>query len=439
MRDLPIPARLYSVAVAAAAAFAIVVVSAYDVPPALVATLGFGFLFLVSDYAPVWFSHVSYSVGFVVAIAAVIAAGPATAAAAAAFATFDRELFKRADWLPRLFINAGAISLSTLAMGLVYSGLGGPIGSIDAGDFPGVFIPLVLGSIVFFVVNTLLVSFMVALARRVPIREVWYSDYRRTASIHFMFAALGVLFASLYTSISWAAVPIVILPLLAARGAFHTAEQVRLTFEASLASMITALEAKDPYTAGHADRVSRLSEMVARSFGFSESKARRLRYAALLHDVGKVTIDTRVLRKPGKLTAEEYDHMKVHSRRGAEIISEIDLLADMIDGVRHHHERVDGAGYPDGLAGDALSDVAKIIMVSDAFDSMTSTRSYRKAMPLEKALAELRRCQGTQFDPRMVDALERAVSRWGWAPTPESYVGELTPRPETSPHAVAGA
>lgn len=437
MRDLPVSAWLWSIAVAAAAALAIAGVAILDAPPALAATLGFGFLFLVSDYAPVWFAHVSYSVGFVVAIAAVIAGGPVTAAAASAFAAIDRELFKRADWLPRLFINAGAIALSTLALGLVFTGLGGPVGDVSASDFPEILVPLILGSIVFFVINTALVSVMVALARRVPMREVWYSDYRRTASIHFMFAALGVLFAALYTSISWAAVPIVILPLLAARGAFHTSEQVRLTFEASLASMITALEAKDPYTAGHADRVSRLSEMVARAYGFRESKARRLRYAALLHDVGKVTIDTRVLRKPGKLTPEEYDHMKVHSLRGAQIISEIDLLADMIDGVRHHHERVDGAGYPDGLDGSGLSDVAKIIMVSDAFDSMTSTRSYRKAMPVEKALAELRRCQGTQFEPKMVDALEKAISRWGWAPTPESYVGELTPRPEVSPHAAA--
>ncbi|HVL89033.1 MAG TPA: HD-GYP domain-containing protein [Actinomycetota bacterium] len=434
MRDLPVRATLFAFAVAAAAALSIAVAGP-DAWPSIAAVIGFGLLFLAADYAPVWFAHVSYSVGFVVAIAAVISIGPAPAAVAATFAAIDRELFSRKDWLPRIMINAGALALSTLVLGSILVSLGGPVGSIGAEDFPGILLPLVLGSTAFFIVNAGLVSVMVSLARRTPLREVWHSDYRRTTTMHFLFAALGVLFAALYTSISWAAVPFVVVPLFAARHAFQTAEKSRETFESTLGSMITALEAKDPYTAGHASRVSQISEMVARAYGFSESKARRVRYAALLHDVGKVTIDTRVLRKPGKLTPEEYDHMKVHSIRGAELIAEIDMLADMVDGVRHHHERVDGAGYPDGLAGEALSDVAKIIMVSDAFDSMTSTRSYRKAMPMEKAFAELRRCEGTQFAPEMIDALERAIARWGWTPAPESYVGELTARPAESVHA----
>lgn len=437
MRDLPVKATLFAFAVAATASAAIAA-GAPDVWPSLAAVAGFGLLFLAADFAPVWFAHVSYSVGFVVAIAAVISIGPAPAAVAAAFAAIDRELPRRSDWLPRIMINAGALALSTLALGWIFVALGGPVGSVTARHFPAIIPPLLLGSAAFFVLNAGLVSVMVSLARRVPLAEVWHSDYRRTATMHFLFAALGVLFAVLYTNISWMAVPFVVGPLFAARRAFQTAENSRERFESTLASMITALEAKDPYTAGHANRVSQLSQMVARSYGFSESKARRVRYAALLHDVGKVTIDTRVLRKPGKLTPEEYDHMKVHSIRGAELIAEIDLLADMVDGVRHHHERLDGAGYPDGLGGAALSDVAKIIMVSDAFDSMTSTRSYRKAMPMEKALAELRRCEGTQFAPEMIDALEHAIARWGWEPAPESYVGEITPRPAEAIHALHG-
>jgi HD-GYP domain-containing protein (c-di-GMP phosphodiesterase class II) len=145
-----------------------------------------------------------------------------------------------------------------------------------------------------------------------------------------------------------------------------------------------------------------------------------------MHDVGKLTVDTRVLQKPGKLTMDEFEHMKVHPIRGSEIVAEIDLLKDMVDGVRHHHERMDGNGYPDGLSGRDLSLEARMIMVCDAFDSMTSTRSYRKAMPLEAAFAELRRCQGTQFDEHMVDCLEAAVARHGWEPAPEAYQGILT-------------
>ncbi|HEX9697704.1 MAG TPA: HD-GYP domain-containing protein [Actinomycetota bacterium] len=438
MRDLPVRATLFAFGVAVCAAAAILAAAGPGAWPSAGIVVGFGLLFLAADWAPVWFAHVSYSVGFVVAIAAVISIGPAPAAIAAAFGAIDRELLSRKDWLPRIAINAGALALSTLALGQIFVALGGPVGAVGTDDFPGIIMPLVAGSIAFFIVNAGLVSVMVSLARRVPLKDVWHSDYRRTTTMHFLFAALGVLFAAMYTSISWAAVPFVVVPLFAARHAFQTAEKSRETFESTLASMITALEAKDPYTAGHANRVSQIAQLVARAHGFSESKARRVRYAALLHDVGKVTIDTRVLRKPGKLTAEEYDHMKVHSIRGAELIADIDLLADMVDGVRHHHERLDGGGYPDGLDGTALSDVAKIIMVSDAFDSMTSTRSYRKAMPMENAFAELRRCEGTQFAPEMIEALERAIARWGWTPAPESYAGELTPRPAESVHAAHG-
>jgi HD-GYP domain-containing protein (c-di-GMP phosphodiesterase class II) len=144
-------------------------------------------------------------------------------------------------------------------------------------------------------------------------------------------------------------------------------------------------------------------------------------------------VDTRVLQKPGKLTSDEFEHMKVHPIRGSEIVADIELLRDMVDGVRHHHERMDGKGYPDGLSGENLSLAARMIMVCDAFDSMTSTRSYRRAMPLSAAFAELRRCQGTQFDEQMVNCLEAALLRYGWEPAPETYQGVLVePSPKST-------
>ncbi len=426
---------MYAAAVAVVACVGALASAKGGPPVELFTVLGFGLVFIFAEAVPVTLTHVSYSVGFVVAICCVIAAGPAAAAAAAAFAAFDLDLRKRPDWLGRLFFNAGQFSVSTLALGMVYRSTGGPIGSLAAADFPEALIPITLGTAAFFITNTLLVSMMVRLVRRVPWREILYSDYRVTLMSYFSLAALGVLLAVLYLNISWAALPLIVTPLLGARHAFQTARRMQETFDSTLRGLIKALEAKDPYTGGHAERVSHISSLVARAYGFSESKVRRVRYAALMHDIGKTTIDTRVLQKPGKLTPEEYDHMKHHSARGAELVSEIDMLSDMVDGVRHHHERMDGRGYPDGLAGDNLSDVAKMIMVSDAFDSMTSTRSYRKAMPMEKAFAELRRCEGSQFAPEMIDALERAIARWGWAPTPEPFEGELTPRPVESPHA----
>src|SRR5207244_3708320 len=117
--------------------------------------------------------------------------------------------------------------------------------------------------------------------------------------------------------------------------------------------------------------------------GLSEERCRAIRYAAIMHDVGKLTVLSSVLQKPGKLTPEEYEHMKIHPLRGVEIVSEIDLLREVIVAVRHHHERIDGKGYPDGLAGEEIPLLARIVTVSDAFDSMTSTRTYRKAKTVE--------------------------------------------------------
>jgi HD-GYP domain-containing protein (c-di-GMP phosphodiesterase class II) len=168
--------------------------------------------------------------------------------------------------------------------------------------------------------------------------------------------------------------------------------------------------------------------MTARAYGLNEERCRAIRYSALMHDVGKLGVWNKVLKKPGKLTPEEYEHMKDHPVLGVEIVGEIDLLQEAIDGVRHHHERMDGQGYPDGLKGEDIPLFARLIMVCDAFDSMTSTRTYRVAKTVEEAFVELRRCAGTQFDVASLNALERAVAEHGWTP-----VGREIPEEEKEP------
>jgi HD-GYP domain-containing protein (c-di-GMP phosphodiesterase class II) len=141
----------------------------------------------------------------------------------------------------------------------------------------------------------------------------------------------------------------------------------------------------------------------------------------MLHDVGKLGVPTKVLQKTGKLTEEEYAAIQLHPMRGLEIIREIGFLDEALAGIMHHHERIDGRGYPMGLAGDEIPEFARVLAVADAFDCMTSTRSYRGARSLAEAVAELRRCSGTQFDPAFVDAMVAAVEREGWQ-TPEAPV-----------------
>jgi putative nucleotidyltransferase with HDIG domain len=182
----------------------------------------------------------------------------------------------------------------------------------------------------------------------------------------------------------------------------------------TLAALCDALEHKDAYTAAHAHDVADLSEAVGRRIGLEGAELRNVRYAALLHDIGKIGIRTEILVKPGKLTDAEFAEMKQHTVIGQRILEPIPFFADVHRIVRWAHERWDGGGYPDGIAAGEIPLAARIICACDAFHAMTSDRPYRAAMPVADAVAELHRHSGSQFDPQVVDALvEEAVGAGG--------------------------
>ena len=170
-----------------------------------------------------------------------------------------------------------------------------------------------------------------------------------------------------------------------------------------LHSLTSAVDAKDAYTCGHSERVALLSRHLAAAAGIPANEVERIYMAGLLHDVGKIGVPEAVLQKPGKLTVEEFDQMKKHPEIGARILADIKQVKDILPGVLHHHERYDGKGYPAGLAGENIPLMGRILCLADCFDAMTSNRTYRKALPLEVALTEIRRCSGTQFDPKLTD------------------------------------
>ncbi len=171
-----------------------------------------------------------------------------------------------------------------------------------------------------------------------------------------------------------------------------------------LHSLTSAVDAKDAYTCGHSERVALLSRHLAQHARLTDHEVERVYMAGLLHDVGKIGVPEAVLQKTGKLTPEEFEQIKKHPEIGARILQDIKQIRDIIPGVLHHHERYDGKGYPAGLAGADIPLMGRIICLADCFDAMTSSRTYRKALPLEVALAEIRRCSGTHFDPRMSEA-----------------------------------
>ncbi|HEX8525309.1 MAG TPA: HD domain-containing phosphohydrolase [Tepidisphaeraceae bacterium] len=170
-----------------------------------------------------------------------------------------------------------------------------------------------------------------------------------------------------------------------------------------LHSLTSAVDAKDAYTCGHSERVALLARRLAQEINLSDYEVERIYMAGLLHDVGKIGVSEAVLQKPGKLTVEEFDMMKKHPEIGARILQDIREIKDIIPGVLYHHERFDGKGYPSGLAGENIPVMGRILCLADCFDAMTSNRTYRKALPLEVALIEIRRCSGTQFDPKLAE------------------------------------
>ena len=184
-------------------------------------------------------------------------------------------------------------------------------------------------------------------------------------------------------------------------------ERLEDLFMSVIVSLTMALEAKDPYTEGHSVRVAAYSEAIGKQLGLGATTLDMVHRSCLLHDIGKIAVDETILAKRGHLNELEREKMDMHVLIGESILRPIALLHPLLPGVRHHHEKYDGSGHPDGLRGEEIPIEARIMAVADAFDAMTSSRPYRKPMPEEEALAELRAAAGSQFDPRVVAAFEQ--------------------------------
>ena len=189
----------------------------------------------------------------------------------------------------------------------------------------------------------------------------------------------------------------------------QAAHENRELFLNSIRMVAAAIDEKDPYTRGHSGRVAKYSLVIAHELGLSEEEMDKLRISALLHDVGKIGVDDRILKKPGKLTEEEFDQMKEHPSKGANIMRPVAQLQDMLPGIELHHERIDGQGYPYGLRGDDIPMMARIIAVADAVDAITTDRPYHSGHDLEYALKEIRNLTGKRYAVEVVDALESAM------------------------------
>ncbi|HLX63920.1 MAG TPA: HD-GYP domain-containing protein [Planctomycetota bacterium] len=180
-----------------------------------------------------------------------------------------------------------------------------------------------------------------------------------------------------------------------------------------LAVMAKVLEAKDPNTRFHSEKVSMLASNIAREMGFSEEEVKRVSIAGILHDIGKMGISEAILKKAGPLTLEEREIVERHPSDAAQMLGSLEMLKGAVSYIKHHHEHFDGSGYPDQLAGESIPLGARIIHVAEAFDSMVTQRSYSPALSPEEAMAELQQLSGVQFDPNVVDVLDQILSKTG--------------------------
>jgi len=277
-------------------------------------------------------------------------------------------------------------------------------------------IALIVADLLQCVGNALVVSVMYKVHLGRPFRRQFLGMLRSSGLVYVGYGVIGVIFVVIWVSaeVNYFSVVLVLAPLLVAQWSFGQYGDERRSHERTLNALVTAMETKDRYTRGHSERVAELCELMARHLSLSAQRSEELRYAGLLHDIGKLGLPTRLLRRAAPLSDDALVHMAMHADIGAEIIADIEFLEEALEGVRHHHERWDGRGYPDGQSGEEIPEFARIIAVADAFDTMTTDRGDRPAYSVAAALQELRGGAGAQFDPSMVDAMEQALERHDW-------------------------
>ncbi|WP_197084465.1 HD-GYP domain-containing protein [Saccharothrix sp. ST-888] len=368
---------------------------------------------------------------FPVLFAGVLILPPAAAALVAlpaAFARYaDQRRTLRRSW------NAAQLAVSAYTAGVVFHLTDGPR-LLPGSEFPAALLPALASVATFCLVNSALVAGMRRLAGprtvgrprpgaalRGPLAVVL------PALVH---GAGGLMVAILWRGPYGAfAAVLALLPFTISAWVFAQGHRERTAQQTSVQALVQAVEIKDAYTRGHSERVGRAAVLIAGQLGMVEERLRTLHFAGTLHDVGKLGVATELLRRNGPLSEAERRAVEVHPVFGHELVRDIAFLGEEgRAGILHHHERLDGLGYPDGLAGDRIPEFARIISVADAFDSMTSTRSYRRGRPVAEAVAELERCAGSQFDPAMVRALVAAVAEHGWEPVlppPGGWAGEV--------------
>lgn len=346
----------------------------------------------------------SVSLGFAVTFAGIVYGGPIYGALVGLMGAVSVDELRQRKNILLMIGNGAQLALSAMVAGLVFVAVGGNT-LIAGGDRSSVWAPA-LATAAFFLVNVALVGGGVAIRSGIglpkAIRELNPAPYSVGLVV---LALLGFVMAHLLALGSWIGLALLVLPFALARRTFRVYLELSEAYTSTVRSLVAAIEAKDPYTRGHSERVAILSRALAERSGLPATDVELVERAALLHDVGKIGVRLSTLTSADPLSAEEVREIRSHPTIGSTLLESVEFLSDVVPVVRHHHEHVDGAGYPDGLAGDEIPLLARVLATADAYDAMTSDRAYRAAMSDERAIAEMRRVSGQQLDAAMVERL----------------------------------
>jgi putative nucleotidyltransferase with HDIG domain len=352
----------------------------------------------------------SSSITFLPLLTCVLLFGPVPALILhAATGTFGEAIVRRSEPIKGIF-NVSQYLLSTVVGGVVFQALGGtPQAGLDS-TFALQVGPLVGFGLTFLFINQGAVAIVIAVSERMPLRRVWGLLVGRSGAnlgYDLLISPISILMAFLYMVLGIGGFLVIILPLLFIRTAYHRTFQLQEVSANLLKALVKAIDVRDPYTSGHSQRVSTLSRRIAEAMGLSTTQAKYVETAALLHDIGKIDeIYVEILKKEGPLNVLERRVIQSHVTTGVELLESLSSYPEAVLGaVRHHHERVDGGGYPHGLVGNEIPIGARIIKVADAIDAMLSDRPYRKALSVPVVKEELLEFCGTQFDPGVVHAI----------------------------------
>lgn len=353
------------------------------------------------------------SVAFVPLLASVQLFGPAGGVLLFAVTVpFAEFVVRRKDAFRASFNCAQTIVATTLA-GAAFVLFGGrPLEGAADPNMTSQLWPFMVFGLLFLAVNHAAVSLAITLSQGLPFRRVWQQVLTNSgASLNdLLISPIALAVAFLYVQFGLAGILIVLLPMLFIRYSYLTTSKLRESNADLLTALVKAIEIRDPYTSGHSLRVSQLAQKLAEALGLNRIAVDRIANAALLHDIGKIeAVYTEILRKPDALSAEERAIMESHVTRGVQLLRDLSSVPDeVVKIVRHHHEREDGRGYPDGLLGDEIPIGSKIIVLCDAVDAMLSDRPYRRALSLPAVLEQLAQNAGRQFDHRVVRAATRS-------------------------------